>query len=132
MRSEKPCVIARILCGAGCASVPFSSPSKEGMERWEAPGAGEAPLGGPCDRPACAPCEGARPRSKRGLRLPALHLQSSWRSLRKLDCAMRVIGAPRPVPPSNVTRDDALCEQGALNIRAVWRARISYFERSML
>src|SRR5664280_3125775 len=99
------------------------------MERREAPGACEAPLGGPCDRPACAPCEGARPRSKRGLRLPALHLQSSWRSLRKLDCVVRVVGAPRPVPPSNVTRDDALCEQGALNIRAVCKARISYFRR---
>jgi hypothetical protein len=29
----------------------------------------------------------------------------------------------------NVTRDDALCEQGAVNIRAVWRAGISFLRR---
>src|ERR1035437_9164651 len=52
--------------GAGHAGFPFSVSPKRGMERREAPGAGEAPLGGPCDRPACAPCEGARPRVKRG------------------------------------------------------------------
>jgi len=51
------------------------------MERREAPGACETPLGGPCDRPACAPYEGARP-DVEGRRLPALHRSVRYRERR--------------------------------------------------
>src|SRR5476651_156628 len=94
------------------------------MERREAPGAGEAPLA-ELARPRCAPtADSSYPGQPLRGRAPPLTEGAAPPGAPR---AMRVVGAPRPIPPSNVNRDDALCEQGGLNIRAVWRAGISYF-----
>ena len=86
------------------------------------------------------PLRGRAPPLTEGAAPPGAPLVKLARSLRKLDCdahcrrtappmpGLPGIG-PQGCPPSNVTRDDALCEQGGLNIRAVWRAGISFFGR---
>jgi hypothetical protein len=91
-------VIARILWRPRGGRCPFFLPPKRGMERREAPGVCETPLGRPCDRAARAPCEGARPGLSPGLRLPALH-PSSLRGCRANLTAARIVGAPDPLGP---------------------------------
>src|SRR6185437_14511044 len=104
----------------------FRFPEKGGMERREAPGACETPLGGPCDRPACAPYEGARP-DVEGRRLPALHRSVRYRERPPAGVALT------PFRPTEVVRHPASLEmtpsheQGAMNISAVREAGISYF-----
>jgi hypothetical protein len=95
----------------GTRLLPVFRFPKRGMERREAPGAGEAPLGGPCDRPACAPCEGARPRSKRRLRLPALHHHRGGisprigpRRMREAASGLASFASPVTPPPHEARR----------------------------
>ena len=92
-----------------CATAPLGPPLRSGRPRADTRQACRGlPRGARCMRQVCEACRpGAAPP---GAPLPA-----------------RVVGAPPLVPPSNVTRDDALCEQGALNINAVWRAGISFY-----
>ena len=91
-------------CGPGRPSSLFRF-LKEGMERREAPGVCEAPFGRLCDRPpvaprpflvtrgdrfeAHAPNDVGRCASGRSMAIKLV------RSLRKLDCAVCIVGAPR-------------------------------------
>jgi hypothetical protein len=116
---KRTCVIAPVLCGAGAPSFPFSDPPKREWSAGRRQGFAR-PLYGACEAPflrtdtgtglripprgARASCgRFARP-ATRALRLPALHLV-------KL-CAL---SAHRPCSASNVTQDDALCEQDGYN-----------------
>ena len=107
-------VIAPVLCSARGGRRPFFL-SPGGMERREAPGACEAPLGRPCDRAARAPCEGARTPCDRGAAPPGAPSTSAIVGRR----ALFVHRAPL-----EMTRGAG---QGAININAIWRAGIIFF-----
>src|ERR1035437_1808622 len=93
-----------------CAAAPFGPPLRSGRPRaGYGTGLRIPPRGA---RAACG--RFARP-AARALRLPALHLRRALSARRTL------------LHHCNVTRDDALCEQGGSNIRALERARISIF-----
>jgi hypothetical protein len=120
-----------VLCCAGCACFPFFRIPAEGNGapggaralRYGALGAALA-IGPPARRyetglPRPAPGRALHAAGLRGLRPGAAPPGAPLPA--------RVVGAPPLVPPSNVTRDDALCEQGSPNINAVWRAGISFY-----
>jgi len=121
-----------ILEGAGHAGFPFFRFPERGMERREAPGrCATAPFGQPLRsgrlarrirKQDCESCPGARAPHAAGLRgLPP------GRCASRRSTYGAIVGRRTLFRHRNVTRDDALCEQGALNIRAVWRTGISYF-----
>ena len=125
---HKTCVIARGGEAPGTPVFPFSFPARsEGMERREgARGPAKPPLAG-LAKPAARLARRARLLAKRRCAPLALHPQSSGRSLRRLDCGGAHCRRAAPCSSSSVTRDDARCEQGAMNISALERAGISYF-----
>jgi hypothetical protein len=92
--------------------------------RW-APGICQTPLaalaiGGP------RTLRGRAPACEAGCAPLALH-SSSVRSPRKLDCAARIVGAPRLARITTSLAMTSLSEHGAANINARERAGISYF-----